>query len=151
MWNNSFYARQISTLPITSFRWDLNFRRDRSKEQFHLREWVGVLVDWRNGRRSIDGWGKCRTDERTNPNRIVYFALRVLAANFKKTYFIFYGKHRSSNYKKLKPGIESKEPRTCKSGGLITALWSVVLTTRFIFCCRVRTVWILHQEILSFG
>ena len=48
--------------------------------------------------------------------------LRVLAANFKKTYFIFYGKHRSSNYKKLKPGIESKEPRTCKSGGLITAL-----------------------------
>ena len=92
---------KILTLPITSFRWDLNFRRDRSKEQFHLREWVGVLVDWRNGRRSIDGWGKCRTDERTNPNRIVYFALRVLAANFKKTYFIFYGKHRSNNYKEL--------------------------------------------------
>ena len=68
----SFYAWQISTLPITSFRCDLNFRRDRSKEQFHLRGWVGVLVDWRNGRRSIDGWGKCRTDERTNPNRIVY-------------------------------------------------------------------------------
>ena len=38
---------------------------------------------------------------RTKPNRIVYFALRVLAANFKKTYFIFYGKHRSNNYKEL--------------------------------------------------
>ena len=39
--------------------------------------------------------------ETNNPNRIVYFALRVLAANFKKTYFIFYGKHRGSNYKEL--------------------------------------------------
>ena len=27
---------------------------------------------------------------RTNPNRIVYFALRVLAANFKKTYTSFF-------------------------------------------------------------
>ena len=35
--------------------------------------------------------------ETNNPNRNVYFALRVLAANFKKTYFIFYGKHRSNN------------------------------------------------------
>ena len=35
--------------------------------------------------------------ETNNPSRIVYFALRVLAANFKKTYFIFYGKHRSNN------------------------------------------------------
>ena len=27
---------------------------------------------------------------RTNPNRIVYFALRVLSANFKKTYTSFF-------------------------------------------------------------
>ena len=77
MWNKSFYARQISTLPITSFRWDLNFRRYRSKEQFPLRGWVGLLVDWRNGRRSSEGWGKCRTDEVWNEQtRTVLFILR---------------------------------------------------------------------------
>ena len=69
--------RQISTVPITSFRWDLNFRRDRSKEQFHLRGWVGVLVGWRNGRRSSERWGKCRTDEIWDEQtRTVLFILR---------------------------------------------------------------------------
>lgn len=37
---------------------------------------------------------------RTNPNRIVYFAFRVLAANFKKTYFIFCGNRGNNNYYK---------------------------------------------------
>ena len=76
-WNNSFYARQISTLPITSLRWDLKFRQERSKEQFHLRGWVGVLVDWRNGRSSSKGWGECRTDEIWDEQtRTVLFILR---------------------------------------------------------------------------
>ena len=63
-----------------------------------------MLVDWRNRPRSSEGVRQVpnrRDLRRTNPNRIVYFALRVLAANFKKTYFIFYGKHRSNNYKEL--------------------------------------------------
>ena len=46
-------------------------------EQFHLRGWVGVLVDWRNGRRSSEGWGKCRTDEIWDEQtRTVLFILR---------------------------------------------------------------------------
>ena len=45
----------------------------------------------------VRGEASAEQTRRTNPNRIVYFALRVLAANFKKTYFIFYGKHRSNN------------------------------------------------------
>ena len=68
---------KILTLPITSFRWDLNFRRDRSKEQFYLSRWVGVLVDWRNRPRSSEGWGKCRTDEIWDEQtRTVLFILR---------------------------------------------------------------------------
>ena len=42
--NNSLHAREISTFPITSFRRRLNFRRDRSKEQFQPRGWVRVTV-----------------------------------------------------------------------------------------------------------
>ena len=42
--NNSFLAQEISTFPISSFRWGLNFRRDRSKEQFQPRGWVRVTV-----------------------------------------------------------------------------------------------------------
>ena len=49
----------------------------------------------------VRGEASAELTRRTNPNRIVYFALRALAANFKKTYFIFYGKHRSNNYKEL--------------------------------------------------
>ena len=103
-WDNNFFARQISTLPIASFRWDLNFRRDRSKEQFHLRGWVGVLVDWRDGRRSSEGWGKCRTDEIWDEQtRTVLFILRFaywLQILRKHTSF-FYDKHRSNNYNEL--------------------------------------------------
>lgn len=69
--------QQISTLPITSFQWNLNFWRDRSKEQFHLRGWVGVLVDWQKGRRSSEGWGKCRTDQSWDEQtRAVLYILR---------------------------------------------------------------------------
>ena len=42
-----------------------------------------------------------RKAKQTNPNRIVYFMLRVLAASFMKTPFIFYGKLRSNNNKEL--------------------------------------------------
>ena len=42
-----------------------------------------------------------RKTKQTNPNRIVYFMLRVLAASFMKTPFIFYGKLRSNNNKEL--------------------------------------------------
>ena len=49
----------------------------------------------------VRGETSAEQTRRTNPSGIVYFALRVLAANFNKTYFIFYGKHRSNNYKEL--------------------------------------------------
>ena len=38
----------------------------------------------------VRGEASAEQTRRTNPNRIVYFALRVLAANFKKTYTSFF-------------------------------------------------------------
>ena len=42
--NNSLHKQEISTFPITSFQRRLNFRHDRSKEQFQPRGWVRVTV-----------------------------------------------------------------------------------------------------------
>ena len=44
---------------------------------------------------------------RTNLKRIVYFAFRVLAANFKKTYCIFYA-NRRNNYKEFNHGLNQR-------------------------------------------
>ena len=143
---------KILTLPITSFRWDLNFRRDRSKEQFYRSRWVGVLVDWRNRPRSSEGWGKCLTDEIWDEQtRTVLFILRFAYwLQILRTHASFFMVNivvtvvSNFNY-----GL-NRRSRDYNSGGLMAALWSVVLTTRFIFCCWVGTVWILSQKILFF-